>query len=200
MWCACSMLLPIMRALNVKIKKLLGQVFALFVRKQQKTLCMHYSRLQCRSVMNLWASVFTATPQKDLRDFANWCEGPRDYAKFKKMKKKQQLVTICWAIWNRWDSHIWHHGAPLKSTCSKLSNPSCGTVAVWDQTGLNDTQKGPSATSSRRWIPPPTGCLKYNVDATLFPAKNMIGCGFVVHDDRIGCRISELQSCPTMAE
>ena len=84
------------------------------------------------------------------------------------------FATIAWGLWQRLNR-------------MRVHQPS------WHLHEIGDRAVSPLPRSSRcaRWVPPPLGCYKANVDAAMFEALDCTGIGVVVRDHE-GCIVAAL--------
>lgn len=96
-------------------------------------------------------------------------------------KEKLVLVAmVCWNLWNRRNKWVWEK---VEVSVYGVQATARNMAEEWKKSRLEkQADKAVTWGSPRRWLPPPQGWIKVNIDAAVFEELGKVGVGCVVRD------------------
>ncbi|XP_019189723.1 PREDICTED: uncharacterized protein LOC109184133 isoform X1 [Ipomoea nil] len=89
------------------------------------------------------------------------------------------MITVCWKIWSARNGKIWNHTiTPMQA----IINEAHVFLFDWQNVNSSTPQAGNSSAEVVKWLKPPDGWYKLNVDAALDNNNSKMGFGFVLRD------------------
>lgn len=118
-------------------------------------------------------------------------------------EKLAWVAIVCWNLWNRRNKWIWDKvSVSVFGVQSTAANMSAEWIKCQQE---KQVRKSVNLMSARRWVSPPQGWVKINVDAAIFEATGSVGLGSVIRDEhgnfvRARSQKIEVQLYPREAE